>query len=360
MAMGLIAAALGGAGKALATVGEMEAKKQNEAKLRKELMAAESEERLRIDEITRKRDIEGIGLKTEATAKANLAAAPIVGQTAVATETATLDAAKTNKLDEKRATAKVTGQMAELDARKALEASRKEAEAAADDLAAQLKAKQDKGIPKLEAQAEKAKYQAMIDAGVPKAKADALMAEYTAGDALRKKQTDDAIAAEIAKVKGLSTSKDYISGKSKISVAESAGNIAEINAREAARDKKDKGDRARNTIEMERQIKETEKEMGRILGIGDPKKIPDELSYLESQAKKGDKDAIDKLARVKPLADELNSLSRDLRSYKRGGSDTSSSSGETSTYKKGEERTIASGPNKGKTVTWDGNGWVLK
>jgi hypothetical protein len=327
-------------------------------------MAAESEERLRIDEITRKRDIEGIGLKTEATAKANLAAAPIVGQTAVATETATLDAAKTNKLDEKRAESKVGGQIAELDARKKLEVDKRQAEADADKRIAELTAEKTKGVTKLEAErtarVEKEKYDAMISAGVPKAKADALMAEYTAGDPLRKKQAEDAITAEIDKVKKLAKDPGYIAGKKTLSIADSAGNIAEINAREAARDKKDKGDRARNTIEMERQIKETEKEMGRILGIGDPKKIADELSYLESQAKKGDKDAIDKLARVKPLADELNSLSRDLRSYKRGGSDTSSSSGETTTYKKGEERTIASGPNKGKTVTWDGNGWVLK
>jgi len=363
MAMGLIAAALGGAGKALATVGEMEAKKQNEASLRKELMAAESEERLRIDEITRKRDIEGIGLKTAATAKANLEVAPIVGQTKVAEESSQLDAAKTTKLPEKRAEFKAGEAIADLDARKRLEVDKRQAEADVDKRLAELTAEKTKGVTKLEAEktarVEKEKYDAMISAGVPKAKADALMAEYTAGDTLRKKQAEDAITAEIAKVKGLSTSKDYLSGKSKISVAESAGSIAEINAREAARDKRDKTDRARNTIEMERQINETEKEIGRILGIGDRKKIPDEMSYLESQAKKGDKDAIAKLARVKPLADELNSLSKDLRSYKRGGSDTSSSSG-ADTYKKGEERTIASGPNKGKTVTWDGNGWVLK
>lgn len=55
MASGLIAAALGGFGKGLATVGEMEAKRQNEAKLRKEMLAAESEARLREDEITRGR-----------------------------------------------------------------------------------------------------------------------------------------------------------------------------------------------------------------------------------------------------------------------------------------------------------------
>jgi hypothetical protein len=364
MAQGLIAAALGGFGKGLATIGEMESKKQNEASLRKELMAAESEERLRIDEITRRRDIEGIGAKTEATARANLAAAPIVGQTSVAEESAKLEAANTTGLSAKRAEFKAGEAIADIDARSKLKVAEKEANEAADKRVAELTAEKTKGVTKLEAErtarVEKEKYQAMIDAGVPKVKADALLAEYTAGDAQRKKQAEDAITAEIDAAVKKGSNKKFLAAESNLSVAKSAGSIAEINAREAARDKRDKTDRARNTVEMERQIKETEKEMGRILGIGDPKKIADELSYLESQAKKGDKDAIDKLARVKPLADELNSLSKDLRSYKRGGSDTSSSSGETATYKKGEERTIASGPNKGKTVTWDGNGWVLK
>ena len=55
MAMGLLAAAIGGFGKGLATVGEMESKKQNELDLKKQLMDIESEKRLREDEITRKR-----------------------------------------------------------------------------------------------------------------------------------------------------------------------------------------------------------------------------------------------------------------------------------------------------------------
>jgi hypothetical protein len=360
MAQGLIAAALGGFGKGLATVGEMEAKKQNEFNLKKQIMDMESEERLRIDEITRSRDIEGIGAKTAATAKANLEAAPLVGQARVAEEASQLDAAKTNKLDEKRAESKVGGQIAELDARARLEANRKEGEDAADKLAAELKARQDKGIPKLEAEAEKAKYDAMITAGVPEAKAKALMAEYTAGDPLRKKQASDAIDAEIKALTTKMTSSEYRAAREKEEKLKAISGIAEINAREAAKAKTEKTEKARNTIEMERQIKETEKEMGRILGIGDPKKIPDEINYLESQAKKGDKNAIDKLARLKPLNEELNNLSRDLRSYKRGGSDSGSQPEEKPTYKKGEERTIESGPNKGKTVRWDGNGWVLK
>lgn len=55
MAQGLIAAALGGFGKGMATIGEMEAKKQNELNLKQQLMDIESEKRLREDEITRER-----------------------------------------------------------------------------------------------------------------------------------------------------------------------------------------------------------------------------------------------------------------------------------------------------------------
>jgi multidrug efflux pump subunit AcrA (membrane-fusion protein) len=286
----------------------------------------------------------------------------------VAEESSQLDAAKTAKLPEKRAEFKAGETIAELDARSKLEVDRKQAEADADKRVAELKAEKDKGVTKLEAdrnaRIEKEKYQAMIDEGVPKVKADALMADWTASkkqrDAAATEAVENAIKAEIDKVKKLAKDPGYIAGKKTLSVADSAGNIAEINAREAARDKKEKTEKARNTIEMERQIKETEKEMGRILGIGDPKKIPDEINYLESQAKKGDKNAIDKLARLKPLNEELNNLSRDLRSYKRGGSDSGSQPEEKPTYKKGEERTIESGPNKGKTVKWDGNGWVLK
>jgi hypothetical protein len=74
MAMGLIAAALGGAGKALASVGEMEAKKQNEAKLRKELMAAESDERLRLDEVIYKRKMARLPEEAIAQARATAGA----------------------------------------------------------------------------------------------------------------------------------------------------------------------------------------------------------------------------------------------------------------------------------------------
>jgi hypothetical protein len=331
MAMGLIAAALGGAGKALATVGEMEAKKQNEASLRKELMAAESEERLRIDEITRKRDIEGIGLK----AKANLEVAPIVGQTKVAEENAALDAAKTNKLDEKRATAKVTGQMAELDARKALEASRKEGEDDADKLAAQLKAKQDKGIPKLEAEAEKAKYTAMDTAGVPKAKQDYLMKEWNAAkaqrDAAAVEAIENAIKAEIEKNKGLST-KENLANVKKIKTAESAGSIAEINAREAAYRNREKNESGGKTTITELKTKLTVAEDRLATELGVPRaKINEATLALKKKADRGDEAAAKKLKDIQSYRDDVQRAQETISRWNvKNPSDSSSPSEKTS------------------------------
>jgi hypothetical protein len=54
---GLIAAALGGAAEGYGKGAEMEMKKQNELDLRKQLMDAETERQLRVDEIKRGRDI---------------------------------------------------------------------------------------------------------------------------------------------------------------------------------------------------------------------------------------------------------------------------------------------------------------
>lgn len=73
MAAGLLAAAIGGFGKALSGIGEMEAKKQNEAKLRREIMNMESEEALRLDEIKFNRKIQRAPIEAVTTAKADVA-----------------------------------------------------------------------------------------------------------------------------------------------------------------------------------------------------------------------------------------------------------------------------------------------
>lgn len=128
MAQGLIAAALGGFGKALSTIGEMEAKKQNEAKLRKELMDMESEERLRLDEIMYERKLERMPkeaiVQAESTAgaeaagykkRADLGVPTLAADYGVATEGAKLDAEKKANLPERRAELKSRETKAQID-----------------------------------------------------------------------------------------------------------------------------------------------------------------------------------------------------------------------------------------------------
>ena len=342
MAQGLIAAALGGFGKGLATVGEMEAKKQNEFNLKKQIMDMESEERLRIDEITRKRDIEGIGAKTEATAKANLAAAPLVGQAEVATKTSRLDAAKTNKLYEKEAEAEVSGQMAKLDARRTLEVDRKQAEADADKRVAELKAEKDKGVTKLEAEktarVEKEKYTAMDDAGVPKAKQDYLMKEWNAAkaqrDAAAVEAIENAIKAEIEKNKGIST-KENLANVRKIKIAESAGNIAEINAREAgykSRDKKESGGRTTIT-ELKTKLTVAEDRLATELGV--PRaKINEATLVLKKKADRGDAAAAKKLKDIEPYRNDVDRAQETISRWKDTDSGKSGDDGEPGPKKK--------------------------
>lgn len=99
MADGLIAAAIGGFGKALSSIGEMEAKKQNEAKLRRELMDMESEERLRLDEVMFERKMKRLPQEATATAEAN-----------VAGEVAGLEAASKTNLPALKANAAATSE----------------------------------------------------------------------------------------------------------------------------------------------------------------------------------------------------------------------------------------------------------
>ena len=99
MAQGLIAAAIGGFGKALSSIGEMEAKKQNEAKLRKEIMDMESEERLRLDEVMHERKLKRLPEEAIAQAKANVGA-----------ESTTLDESTRLNLPERKAVAAATSE----------------------------------------------------------------------------------------------------------------------------------------------------------------------------------------------------------------------------------------------------------
>jgi len=305
---GLIGSVLKGASEPYVEAAAGELKNQQRASLESQLsdILYQRDQRIKEADTMRARTEEERKLSPDYIQKA---AAAKVGS-----QVAELSAGKTANLPQLQAESKVSGQVAELDTATAARLPEKQAA--------------------FEANKEKTKYTAMINAGVPKAKADVLMAEYDAAAPQRKLELDNTINAEIDKVTKLGKSKPYLESAAAIDRTKSAGEEMVVRTREGYRGDgatPDKKDRAKNTIEMERQIKETNNEIGRVIGIGDPKKIADEISYLESQAKKGNEDAIKKLAKVKPLTDELNSLSRELRSYKRsdatGGSTTRGMSG---------------------------------
>jgi DNA-binding transcriptional regulator YiaG len=275
-------------------------------------MDMESEERLRIDEITRKRDIEGIGAKTEATAKANLAAARYVGETSVAEETARLDAAKATDLDKKRG---------EASANKRLE---------------ELRAEEDKGVTELEAKrnarVEKEKYTAMITAGVPEAKAKALMAEYTAGDPLRKKQASDAIDAEIKALTTKMASSEYRAAREREEKLKAVSGIAEINAREAGyrgREKNERGDKTTIT-ELKTKLTVAEDRLATELGV--PRaKINEATLVLRKKADRGDAAAAKKLKDIEPYRNDVDRAQETISRWNvKNPSDSSSPSEKTS------------------------------
>jgi hypothetical protein len=419
MAQGLIAAALGGFGKALSSVGEMEAKKQNEAKLRKEIMAMESEERLRLDEITfgremarapirattqAKADVIGRSTKIdeenrlgvpEAEAKQTVTKNRLVteqelkqntpklnAELKVRTRMAELAAGKENKLDEAEARAKYNAFMTDIKVAKELGADVAEAERLAEKENARISALIKSRVPAKEAQLanerkletvraqldstiiteeanllakqELAKVQAMTAQGVPEAEAKLLSAKWKA----QKTQRDEAAAEKTQQEMNDLITKMKDPNYKKALITKEGIDVTGSRILQADRDKKEKDEKERNSVTMQRQIDATRAQIAEALGV-EPKKVNEEKAYLEELAAKGDTTAKAKLAKIQPLVKDLDVLRGELRSLQRGSSGADSSSGKTA-YKIGETRKIESGPNKDKFVEWDGNGWVLK
>lgn len=113
---GLIAGALGGAAKGYTDYSESELKKQQAVDLRKQIMQMEEEKDLRVDEIRRNRDIDDIGRRTSATARAEADAAPVRARGVVAGELAGLEARRTAGLSRLQAEEKVRSQIEDIDA----------------------------------------------------------------------------------------------------------------------------------------------------------------------------------------------------------------------------------------------------
>lgn len=321
---GLLSGVMKGFGAGLEQVGQVELKKQSELDLRKQLADIESEKRLREDEVRRERDIAQIPKEASARAEAKLTNAPIEAKAAVAGEVATLEARKTAELD------------------------RKQAEAAASKRAEELKAQKNSGVIGLEAEvaamSEKAKYDALTKAGVPEAKAAALLAEYKAAGPQRKLELDDQIAAAIKKEKEVTTTlakdKEYLGGVSKIDVAKSAGNIAEIREREKAyKDRTDSKGGAETTKDLERKQQAAAERLAYELNV--PKtKVNEELGSLRKKAERGDKAAADKLKALGSYLTDWESANARLREWQRSPKKDSDEAAPTKTT--GEKRPIES------------------
>lgn len=328
---GLISNVLSNAGKGLTALGEQGLKKQTELDLRKQLMDIESEKRLREDEIKRSRDIEDIGAKAKATSQAKIDTI----ETDVRAQTEKVAAEKKARLPQALAESEVDKQRAVLEAEKK------------------------GGINRLRADLEKDKYDALIDSGLPEAKARAEAKAWAADKSNRKAKVEEETTLKIEAAKTEAADADYLGAIGKKKVAESKGTIAEIQAREAAYDKRygtGGGKGAPTTLDLERQAKAASETLAEKLYV--PKnKVNEALGELQTKADRGDAKAIAKLKEIQPDLDAWRITNRALRDRNSVGKDRGS---DTGGYKAGDTQVIQSGPNKGRTAVYDGNGWTLQ
>lgn len=310
---GLIGGIMKGFGGGLEQVGQVELKKQSEMDLRKQMLEMESEKRLREDEVRRERDLAYIPKTAEASARAKLTTAPIEAEANVAGRKATLEAENKAEINRLEAEAEANKRLQKADALKRSGALKAEADVAA--------------------LTEKQKYQALLDNGVPKAKADALLAEYNAAEPQRKKEADDKIAAAINEAKKLAGDKDYLGAVSKIDVAKSAGNIAEINAREKAYRTREGGKDGETTKDLERQQSAATERLAYELNV--PKnKVNEELGSLRKKAERGDTNAAARLKELSGFTRDWEEANSRLREWQRSRKDKPETAEEKPTARK--------------------------
>jgi hypothetical protein len=392
MAQGLIAAALGGFGKALSGMGEMEAKKQNEAKLRKEIMAMESEERLRLDEITFGREMARAPIRATTQAKADVAgrAAKIdeenrlgvpeaeAKQTVtknrlvteqelkqntpklnaelkVRTRMAELAAGKENKLDEAEARAKYNAFMTDIKIAKELGADVAEAERLAEKENARLSALIKNRVPAKEAQLANERrletVRAQLDSNIITEEANLLAKQEQAKlQAMTAEGVPEAEAKLLAaKWKAGKTQRDEAAAeKTQQEINDSitkAGNKKFMNAeRTQAVNKRVVSDSGTpkekiTTADLRRKLDAAEDDLADALGVSDKKKVNEEIRLLTEMAnnkKNPDPEAKQKLkdieqlrANVKRRRDELQNW-RDKPEEDKSGSNKKDSSNKRS------------------------------
>lgn len=346
MAEGLLAAAISGFGKAFSNIGEAEAKKQNEAKLRKELMAMESEERLRIDEIMHERKMARLPKEAVATAEANVAgeAAGLKAASAIDLPTTKAKAAVASKTAQYAAEDEVnlTGIEAEREAKrlkagftaktkegvpqaeagyevsqreekaKAIEGSdvlKTEANIAAQKRLEDARALVEKNVAKEEAdlfaKQELAKIQAMTSNGVPEAEAKLLAAKWKAGKTQRDEAAAEKTQQEITDAITRAGNKKYLSAERSIAAtkhfASGGGGTSE---KERV-----------STADLSRKVEAAEKDLADALGVV-PNKVNEKLASLKRKADSGDANAKQTLADVQALRDNVKKRRADLQNWR--------------------------------------------
>lgn len=324
MAMGLLAAAIGGFGKGLATVGEMESKKQNELDLRKQLMEMESEKRLREDEITRERafsyEKRGITelepLRTAAEVSKQKALIPV-------------------KVEEKTETGKAeTGVLV----------GREDALRPGVVKTAEEKGKVEN---KIRIDLEKSLTDVSVDRKEKEARREALVLMDLGND----KKYLSALT-KIADAKTSPTERAQLG----VSLNKMRQEQTINNLRTQLSKLPDTPENATARADIRRQIEDmTDK---KIASYSDVASLANSYLVASNTILRNGTGTEEELAEAKRLRELGESLGRSVVEKKLPsgiGKET-----KPGAPKKGEERTIAEGPNKGKTAVFDGTGWKLK
>jgi hypothetical protein len=326
MASGLIAAALSGFGKALSTTGEMEAKKQNELDVRKQLLNMESERRLREDEITRGRafdyqkkevaEIEPLRTTAKVAEATALLPTKVAEKTAVGTaETGVLVNRENATREGVVATEKAKGEVANT-----------------------LRVKLEKDIADISLDKDKRKASqealALIDLGNDK---KYLSAVQKITDAKSSSADKTQAAAAIYKMQNEKALGDLRTELSNLpDTPENADKRATI--RQKLSDLKD----------------------SKVGSYADVASLANSYLVASNTILRNGTGTEEELAEAKRLRDLGERLGSSVIEKKIPDANKPKPKAEGATYKAGDTRTIASGPNQGKTAVYDGTGWKLK
>lgn len=297
---GLISGALKGAAKGVDEVATSEMDKQQKLDYQRQYLQMLEEKELRVDDIRRTRDVQDIGRKAQANADADLATAPTRAQAAVLSETSKIDAASAAGLPSKQADYEASAAAAKVDAKTKAGLPAKEAD--------------------YEANAAAAKVDAKTKAGLPEKEAGYKMSEWEAQKDQRAAEQREKVDNAKKEVIELGNDKQFLRGTSNISVAKSAGDLAEIRERGRQRGAGgsgagDSSDKPANTADIQRQIDAARQRIARELDVN-KNDLNAEIGSLRRKAANGDQRAKEKLDRIEGTLRELEAAEDRMLQYK--------------------------------------------